>query len=436
PAQPLPSHEQFNKIAGGKEFPMLKWWQWWADATAAWEQVLSEDPYPIKGGLNQSGDFMNMSNLHENWEALQKMDFFVDIDMWETPLVGVSDVVMPCYHWLEVECPRGSQGSSGAAGAMIKCIDAPGECKFDVDIVIGLGKAMGLAYWTEDDPWPTQKTILDSYVQKQASTDVGFKDWADYAGQFQKNGWFDCKVLAPNMWGTYRRYQNGTLREIYGAPGVGLTTPTTKLEIWSTVLETIQPDKKEALPQFKYDVENPAVIDPELRKEYPLNVLTGRRIPVYFHSEHRQLPWCRELWTCPRMEINPVDAEKLGLKQGDWAWIENRRSKIRQVVDIYPGIAPGYVHCEHQWWFPELEQASRGFELSNINCLMPTEYEARDRICGSGYLRGYAVKVYKATPENSPFNNPIPCGYDGTPIICDSSDPRLKEWLPTYEGRE
>ncbi len=35
---------------------------------------------------------------------------------------------------------------------------------------------------------------------------------------------------------------------------------------------------------------------------------------MYFHSEHRQLPWCRELWPAPRCEINPVDAEKLGVK--------------------------------------------------------------------------------------------------------------------------
>jgi hypothetical protein len=47
-------------------------------------------------------------------------------------------------------------------------------------------------------------------------------------------------------------------------------------------------------------------------------------------------------------------------------------------------------------------------------------------------MRGFAVKIYKATPENSPFNNPVPCDTDGTEIIHDASDPRLKEWLPDY----
>mgnify|MGYP006903029151 FL=1 len=46
------------------------------------------------------------------------------------------------------------------------------------------------------------------------------------------------------------------------------------------------------------------------------------------------------------------------------------------------------------------------------------------------------MKVYKATPENSPFGNPVPCDVDGTEMITSPDDPRLKEWLPNYEGRD
>ena len=59
----------------------------------------------------------------------------------------------------------------------------------------------------------------------------------------------------------------------------------------------------------------------------------------------------------------------------------------------------------------------------------------QDPICGASYLRAYNVKVYKATADNSPFGNPEPCGEDGTPIICDASDPRLLDWMPNYEIR-
>ena len=161
---------------------------------------------------------------------------------------------------------------------------------------------------------------------------------------------------------------------------------------------------------------------------------TGRRIPVYFHSEHRQLPWCRELWPAPRMEINPDDAKELGIEQGDWVWIESPKGKVRQTADLYYGIEPGVVNAEHQWWFPELNQAGGGFDLCTINCLV--DGDVQDPVCGASYLRAYNVKVYKATPVNSPFGNPVPCGEDGTPIIYDSSDERLKAWMPNYEIRE
>ena len=52
-------------------------------------------------------------------------------------------------------------------------------------------------------------------------------------------------------------------------------------------------------------------------------------------------------------------------------------------------------------------------------------------------MRGVPVKIYKATEDNCPDGKVIPCApEDGTEIIYDSSDPRLKEWLPDYAIRE
>lgn len=108
--------------------------------------------------------------------------------------------------------------------------------------------------------------------------------------------------------------------------------------------------------------------------------------------------------------------------------------KIREVADLYYGVAEDVVNLEHTWWYPEVQDAGHGFQLSQVNQLI--DHHAQDPHSGSSNLRAYQVKIYKATPENSPFNNPVPCDSNGTPIIHTSDDPRLKEWLPTYEGRE
>ncbi len=418
-----------NMAAGYNDFPVLKWWQYWADANACYQQIATGDPYPIKGGIAQSGDFMNMGNSLYNFEAMQNLDFLVVSDFWHTPLADIADIIVPCAHWLEVPATRPSQGSSGALGFNVPCVEMPGEAKYDVVFDIELYKAMGKPFSSDPaNPWPTLEEYCDWYVSQTGLT------WKQMTDEFQEKGWYDCKNMPEewgSTWGFYRRYEMGMLRPDLKP---GMQTPTGKMELWNTTMETFFDDPTDILPNYR-----PAPLGrevaPELEEELPFICNTGRRIPVYFHSEHRQLPWCREQWPVPRIEINPADAAEYGIEQGDWVWIENENGKIRQCADLYEGIERGVVNCEHQWWYPELDQKGHGFELSGVNCLVYRDH--RDRHSASSYLRGYPVKIYKATADNSPFGNPVPCGNDGNPIIHDASDSRLKEWANlVYEGEE
>ncbi len=430
------SDEQMDKILGGEQFPLLKWWNSWADCTTIWDAVETGEPYKVSCAICQSGDHMNMANSLHAWEQLKKLDFLCTLDLWHTPTSEMSDILMPVAHWMETECCRMSQGASGGFGAMLKCIDPPADVKNDAVAIIDLFRELGVPYSPiPDDPWPEDLDVI-----RNIDIDGSGMDWQTFRQKFQEDGWWDAKAFAPEDWGTYRRYETGYLRTYpygwsksamfnYGAthvPVPGFDTPTMKHELWSTVMETYMPGQGWELPTFTEPPESP-VAQPELHEEYPFTATTGRRIPVYFHSEHRQLPWCREQWPAPRVEINPDDAAELGIEQGDWVWIESQRSRIRQTADLYYGIPRGVVNLEHQWWFPELDQPTHGFELSGANCLV--DRHAQCPHCGATNLRGYAVKVYKAEEG-------VPCGDDGTPIIADASDKRLEAWLPTYEGRE
>ena len=113
------------------------------------------------------------------------------------------------------------------------------------------------------------------------------------------------------------------------------------------------------IPDWRAPAQNREA-DPKLFEEYPLLATTGRRIPVYFHSEHRQLPWCREQWPVPRIEINPADAAKYGIEHGDCVWIETKWGKIRECADLYYGIDEGVVNLEHAWWVPEMSDPNHG----------------------------------------------------------------------------
>lgn len=413
--------EIMAKQLGRDEHPLFEWWGLWGNANSIWKAGVTGDPYPVKGGVCQSGDFMNMGNTTMAWDCIKQLDFFFDIDLWHHPTSELADVILPCRHWLEVPCPRQSQGSGGALGACVPCVEPLAETWYDPEIVEALYKRVGIPWgWDDDNPYPTLEEKLDYVVREVAPS------WKDYVEQFEENGWWDVKKLRPDDWGTYRRYQTGFMKKSYTeAPNEhnvipGFNTPTQKQEIWCTIMETYH-GAEDALPDYR---PNPDSRDrnPELWEEYPVQCLTGRRIPVYFHSEHRQLPWCREVWPAPRCEINPDDAKEWGIEQGDWVWIESPHGKIRQTADLFYGVPHGVINCEHTWWFPECPAPEHGWRYSAVNQLVNNDID--DPHCGSSIVRGYPVKVYKAE-EGCPEG-----------IIADASDPRLKQWLPVYEGRD
>lgn len=425
-----------------------------SDATAIYAACKTGNPYPLKGAITMAGGILNQSNITEAWEGMKALDFFAEINLWHDPISDLADILLPAKHWLEVECPRTSQGAGGYYGALIQCIDAPGECKWDIDFTIELYKAAGVPFWNPmmypdaPDQW------ADGSFTREVTVSCTGMTWDEYKTQFIENGWFDNRKTNPNGFGCARRFETGWFRHWFdGKPG--FLTPTTRNELWITNLEAQMHDETGlswALPMYVEPKSSPystwheeAAQNPEnpnaskyadyTAENYPYTLSTGRRIPVYFHTEHRQLPWCREVWPVPRLEVNPKDAEELGLEQGDWAWIETPFGKIRQCVDVNASVAPSVMSAEHSWWFPELKKPGKGFDLCGCNCLVDSYSQCE--AMGSPQLRGYLAKVYKATPENSPFNNPVPCDDDGTPIITSADDPRLKEWQPNYDlGKE
>lgn len=441
--------KNINK-ASARDFPLIRW-TGRDDARCIWQAANESDPYPIKGCICVAGDFLNQSNAQYAWDALKQMEFFVDMDIWHHPTSELADIKLPAEHWLEIPgFARISQGAHGAYGANVNCIDPPGECKFEVEAAQEWYKHAGVPLYDPEtgDAWGPVSRYMDFCVQGLGMTGEEFLQ------TFAEKGWFRAKDDFPEIWGTYRRYEIGFLRQIDGmqyreGDGMpGMSVPCMKMEIWSTIMETYLSPEMGYLPEnvADYSVEEicfpeykepplSPISTPELMEEYPINLTTGRRNPVYFHTEHRQLPWCRELWPVPRVEINPQDAAELGIEQGDWVWIESKEGKVRQVADLYHGIKPGVANAEHAWWYPENKVSpTHGWELSNINLLV--DRMAQDPWVGASQLRAYPVKIYKATAENSPFGNPVPCDDDGTPIISSSTDERLKEWLPTYDRGE
>jgi anaerobic selenocysteine-containing dehydrogenase len=190
----------------------------------------------------------------------------------------------------------------------------------------------------------------------------------------------------------YYRYEKGLLRAD-GKPG--FDTPTGKVELYSKRYEEWGLDP---LPYYEEPKESP-VATPELYKEYPLILTTGRRSPVFFHSEHRMIPWLRELDPDPVVEINDKTADMLGIANGEWVYVENKRSRIKVKAMVTPTAHPRVVTVPHGWWLPETDGREPGLFSTwehNINNLTSMGNQAMSGFGGTNY-RSNLCRIVKIT---------------------------------------
>jgi anaerobic selenocysteine-containing dehydrogenase len=323
-----------------------------------WDAILEEKPYPVKMlFFISSNPVMTRANAREVYRALEKVEFMAVSDFFLTPTAELADIVLPAATWLEMDYVGDFWKRHGYLLPRRKVVQI-GECRSDHEMLNDLAHRVGQAeHW-----WETFEGGLDYILEPLGITWQDFKKMNYIRGEVQ-----------------YRKFRQK-----------GFSTPTRKFELYSTLLENWGYDP---LPLFREPPESP-VRTPDLHRDYPYILITGRRLPGFFHTENRQLPWMRELHRDPVAEIHPLSAEKEGIKDGDWMIIESPRGKIRQRAKLFEGIDPGVIGAEHGWWFPEKRDPGHGWDESNINILTDNAYDACDPAMGATSVRVLLCKVY------------------------------------------
>jgi anaerobic selenocysteine-containing dehydrogenase len=72
------------------------------------------------------------------------------------------------------------------------------------------------------------------------------------------------------------------------------------------------------------------------------------------------------------MDIHPETAQKVGITNGDWAYIETKRGRIKQKANVTETILTSVINSEASWWFPEAkaeEPSLHGLWESNASIL-------------------------------------------------------------------
>lgn len=100
PGCPAMSNEDRLARLGSERFPLLRWFNSWADANSVWEAMTTHEPYPVVMAMNSSGDFMCQGNTAYNWEALKGLEFIFEANLWKPPSAGMADILVPAQHCL------------------------------------------------------------------------------------------------------------------------------------------------------------------------------------------------------------------------------------------------------------------------------------------------------------------------------------------------
>jgi anaerobic selenocysteine-containing dehydrogenase len=342
--------EQRAKRLGGEEYKLASRVAL-VTPKVVWDAILTEEPYPVKAGLLcGTNPVVTRANAKEPYAALQKLDFLAVIDFFLTPTAELADIFLPAATWLEQDYVGDFWKRHGYVVARQRAMEV-GECWQDHKTFQELGKRMGQG----DRWWDTLEEALDYMLEPSGLTFEDFREKGFLKGEMK-----------------YRKYEDK-----------GFSTPTGKVELYSTVLEKWGYDP---LPKYVEIPESP-VSRPDLAERYPYILNAGLRTPVFFHSEHRMIPWLREIRPDPIVEIHPETANRHGIAQGQWVDIESPRGRIKQRAKLNEGIDPRVVVAEHGWWFPEESGPGHGWDTSNVNLLTDNDPAGFDPALGSTNLR-------------------------------------------------
>ncbi len=324
------------------------------------EAMRSGEPYPIKAFLIFGNNALaTYANPRQVRESLLELDLLVVTDIYMTPTAELADIVLPAATWLEVDCVQGFPIVADLMVLAQRKLVEVGEARQDEEIMIALARRMGLERGGEP-----LREVLDFQLEPLG---VDFD-------QLKEEGF----VFPPMK---YRKYEDMG----------GFLTPSGKVELYSSILENLGYDP---LPSYREPPESPSST-PELAREYPYILITGGRVPCFFHSEHRQIPSLRRRHPHPLVQIHPRTAAEHGISQDDWVCIETRRGRIEQRASLSEGIDPRVVHVEHGWWFPEEEGPEHGIWRSNAN-LLTDNGPPYDPAMGTYQLRALLCRIYRS----------------------------------------
>jgi trimethylamine-N-oxide reductase (cytochrome c) len=182
-----------------------------------------------------------------------------------------------------------------------------------------------------------------------------------------------------------------------------LSTPTGKIEYYATGLAEHFPDDKIRAPYPQWIEETDEHQErqsSERAESYPYLLMSNH--PHWrVHAQLDDVPWFREIETCKikgpdgyayePVWINPLDAEREGIKQGDVVGLFNERGTVLGAARVTERIRSGALYQDHGARIDSIVPGKGGLEragANNLICPSPTTSKNAVGEVTNGFLTG------------------------------------------------
>ena len=335
---------------GAWRFPVFEKVAGYGQSMDLFRQIMQGTPYPIKVLVAFGLNFRMFPEDNRFSDVLEKLDFYVDVDLFWTDSARYADLVLPACSILERDEFKVVKGGKGYYVQAL--LDPLYDSRSDYDIIKGIADVLDL-----DDE--LLRSGYDQCIDHMLSNHgITAKELKQAARPVTMPG------FRPYVPGTY------TLQ--------GYDTPTGKFELWSTVLEQYGYDP---LPTYRSSLDD---ADPE---DYPMILFTGSSIPNAYNSRLEHVESLRRLRPEPQADIGIGDARRMGISYGDMIKVSTPLASIELKANPSQMIKDGTISIYH------------GYRKADVNILIGADH--LDPISGFCGFKSVRCRVERVMEEST-----------------------------------
>jgi anaerobic selenocysteine-containing dehydrogenase len=335
-----------QKPIGADKFPALYDYRWECHTMTAMDYMLGNGEYPLKGLIMTAANpAINNPNSKKVRQALSSLELLVVNDLFLTETAELAHYVLPAATFLERSelhfHPKYQMVALSSKVAEVSGVHDEYALWHDLAHRLGFGQ--------EYFPWANEEQVNRWILEP---TGISLEE-------LQKHP--EGIVYKPVR---YKKYETQPF-----------PTRSGKVEFTSQYLKELN------LPEI------PAYIPPRYLRhpnnDFPFVLNTGARNPLYYHSRYHNIPKFRKAFPVAEMEMNPKDAERLGIENTEQVRVVSEIGAVQVRVKIVDEaqILPGFVEIPHGW------------QGSNVNLV--TYDNINDPISGFPLLKAVPVRIEK-----------------------------------------